>query len=124
MEGVRFLTFTCQHGHLQRIDDSRLYARTPQTVGCCADAKVLSAKIRGAGSTSNFAYVAPCEDHEGLYNVYTLLNQVCHKLDVLRFGLGGPQHSSSRVKAPRRTRSYHSLNQLLLVRSSAASETG
>ena len=85
---------------------------------------VLSAKIRGAGSTSNFAYVAPCEDHEGLYTVYTLLNQVCHKLDVLRFGLGGPQHSSSRVKAPRRTRSYHSLNQLLLVRSSAASETG
>ena len=39
------------------------------SVGCCPGAKVLSAKIRWVGSTSNFTYVAPCEDHGGLYYV-------------------------------------------------------
>ena len=42
-----------------------------------------------------------------------------------RILLGGPQHASSRVAAPknRRTRSYHSLDQIFFDRSSAASKT-
>ena len=57
----------------QSIDNWRLCARTPQTVGCCPGAKVLSAKIRRTArswSTSNFAYVAPCKDRGRLYTVY------------------------------------------------------
>ena len=43
---------------------------------------------------------------------------------LLIFRWGGPQHSGSRVAAPRCTWSYHLLDQLFLVWSSAASQTG